>query len=156
MTAGVIEPIIIVLIFAGTLVYYRVQGDVWYVEFTPRALASAASVLLILVFAFSLTLWTSVWQARARDTRFAVRYVVTFWMYFTPVIYPISMVPAEIRWLMYLNPLTAPIETFKWGVLAGLEHSWGWWVYSAALTALVFASGVWYFGRSEGITMDKI
>ena len=156
MSAGLIEPLVIVLFFIGTLVYYRTQGEPWYVIPTPRMFASAASVFVILLFAFSLTLWTSVWQARARDTRFAVRYVVTFWMYFTPVIYPLSMVPEGIRWVVYLNPLTAPIETFKWGVLPGTEHSWAWWGYSAALTLLTFASGVWYFARSESLTMDKI
>lgn len=156
MAAGLVEPAIITLVYIGSLVYYRVNGGVWHVEATPRMLASAASVLLVVAFAFSLTLCTSVLQARARDTRFALRYVVTFWMYFTPVIYPISLVPPGIRWLVYANPLTAPVETFKWGLLPGLEHSWGWFAYSVAVTAGTFALGVWYFARSESVTMDKI
>jgi lipopolysaccharide transport system permease protein len=156
MTAGIVEPAIILLVFIGTLVYYRSTDGIWYVHASPRLLASAASVALIIAFAFSLTVWTSVWQARARDTRFALRYVVSFWLYFTPVIYPMSVVPANLRWLMYLNPLSAPIETFRWGTLPNAEHSWFWFGYSLVVTLVTFFGGVWYFGRVESSTMDKI
>lgn len=156
MTAGFIEPAIITLVLIGALVYYRVNDAVWYIQPDPRLIAAFASVLLILAFAFSLSLWTSVWQARARDARFVLRYVVGFWLYLTPVIYPVSQVPERIRWLAYLNPLTAPIETFKWAVLPGLEQSWAWFGYSVVVTLLTFFAGAWYFARSEGATMDKL
>jgi lipopolysaccharide transport system permease protein len=156
MAAGMVEPAIILLVSVGTLVYYRSNDGVWYVQLGPRLLAAAASIGLILFFAFSLTLWTSVWQARARDARFALRYVVGFWLYFTPVIYPMSVVPSNIRWLMYLNPLTAPVEMFRWGTLPTDEHSWPWFAYSVGITLATFASGVWYFAHAESATMDKM
>jgi lipopolysaccharide transport system permease protein len=156
MTAGVIEPVIIAVVLACSLVFYRVNDGIWYVQPQPRLLAGVASVAVVLAFAFSLTLWTSVWQARARDARFVLRYVVGFWLFFTPVIYPLSLVPANIRWLVQLNPLTAPVETFKWAMLPGMTHSWAWFGYSVAVTVLTFLSGVWYFTRSESATMDKL
>ncbi|MGH9256437.1 MAG: ABC transporter permease [Vicinamibacterales bacterium] len=156
MAAGIVEPAIITLVFVGALVYYRTTDGVWYVRASPRLFASAASIAVILAFAFSLTLWTSVWQARARDARFALRFVVSFWLYFTPVIYPMSVVPPNLRWLMYLNPLSAPIEMFRWGTLPTAEHSWSWFAYSVAITAVTFAGGVWYFAHTESATMDKI
>jgi lipopolysaccharide transport system permease protein len=156
MTAGLIEPAIIALVFAGALVYYRANDGMWYVQADPRLLAALASVLVILAFAFSLSLWTSVWQARARDARFVLRYVIGFWLYLTPVIYPVSQVPERIRWLAYLNPLTAPVETFKWAVLPGLQQSWSWFGYSIAVTIVAFLAGAWYFARSEGAAMDKL
>ena len=113
--------------------YYRVNEGVWYVQLQVRLLACVASVLLVLCFAFSLSLWTSVWQARAqgralrRPLRARLLAVSS-----RPVIYPLSVVPPNLRWLMHLNPLTAPIETFRWGMLPGLEHSWAWFGYSAA------------------------
>ena len=58
--------------------------------------ACVASVALVLAFAFSLSLWTSVWQARARDARFvAPLRRRRSGCIFTPVIYPLSIVPAE-------------------------------------------------------------
>lgn len=157
MARGVIEPAIILLVFAGALVHRRATDGVWYVEADPRLLASAASIVVVLGFAFSLTLWTSIWQARARDARFALRYVVGFWMYFTPVIYPMSVVPPNVQWLMYLNPLTAPIEMFRWGTLpTTADAPWLWFGYSVAVTVATFAGGVWHFTRAEGMTIDKI
>lgn len=156
MTAGVVEPVIITIVLLGALAYYRASDGVWYVQANWRLTACMASVALVLAFAFSLSLWTSVWQARARDARFIVRYVVAFWLYFTPVIYPLSVVPPAIRWLVYLNPLTAPVETFRWGMLPGTEHSWAWFGYSVAVTFATFLGGVWYFTRSESMTMDTM
>lgn len=156
MAAGVVEPVIIALVLIVSLGYYRATDGIWYVQANSRLLLAALPIALVLMFGFSVTLWTSIWEARARDTRFAVRYVLAFWMYFTPVIYPVSMVPPNIRWLIYLNPLTAPTETFKWALLPEMQHSWGWLGYSAAVMALTFVSGVWYFTRSENATMDKL
>lgn len=156
IAAGLVEPVIIALVLLGSVIYYRVTGGVWHVVASSAMLRSVLAALLILLFAFSLSLWTAVWQARARDVRFALRYVVGFWMLFTPVIYPLSMVPADIRWLAYLNPLTAPVEMFKSGLLAGAAYSWPWFGYTAGVTAAVLAGGIWHFGRMESTTVDKL
>lgn len=156
MSAGLVEPVIITLMLLASLVYYRMYDNVWYVPLRVELLACVVSVLLVALFAFSISLWTSVWQARARDVRFGVRYVLAFWMMFTPVIYPLSAVPPNLRWLMNLNPMTAPIETFRWGMLPGLEHSWAWLGYSFGVTLATLGAGVWHFARTEAITMDKM
>jgi len=154
--AGLIEPIIITALLIVSLVYYRTVDGVWYVQGGLRSLAAIPSVLLIVLFAFSLSLFTSVWQARARDAKFALRMVVGFWMYFTPVVYPLSKVPSNVRWLVYLNPLTAPVETFKWALLPGFDHTWRWFAYSVVATTVLFLTGAWYFAWSESATVDKL
>ena len=156
MTPGIVEPVIVALVLACTLIYYRINDGIWYVASEPRPLAAVAALVLVLAFTFSVTLFTSVWQARARDARFVLRYVVGFWVFFTPVIYPLSQVPEDLRWLMHLNPLTAPVETFKWAVLPGMEHSWTWFLYTVAVTVVTFFAGVRFFLRAESETMDKL
>lgn len=156
MGAGVIEPVILVIVLFVTLGNYWRNDGIWYVQPTLRLAAAAASVLVILAFAYSLTLWTSVLQARARDTRYIVRYVVGFWIFFTPVIYPLSVVPADIQWMMHLNPLTEPVETFRWALIPSFDHSWPWFGYSVAITLLTLLSGIWFFTRSENVTIDRI
>lgn len=156
MSGGLVEPVIVAGVLAGSAIYYRLSDGVWYMHGgweLSRALLAAA---LILVFAFSLLLWTSIWQARARDVRFALRYVIGFWLLFTPVIYPLSMVPPDIRWLAQLNPLTPPVELFKSGILPETSYSWPWVGYSALVTVAVFCGGIWHFARTESATMDKL
>ncbi len=156
MTPGLVEPAIVALVLMCSLAYYRISDGIWYVASEPRPLAALAAMVLVLAFTFSVTLFTSVWQARARDARFVLRYVVGFWVFFTPVIYPLSQVPPNIRWLMYLNPLTAPVETFKWAVLPGMEHSWAWLLYTLAVTVVTMLAGARFFVWAESETMDKI
>jgi ABC-type polysaccharide/polyol phosphate export permease len=57
---------------------------------------------------------------------------------------------------MHLNPMTAPIETFRWGMMPGLEHSWPWFGYTVCIAVATFLGGVWHFGRQESATMDKM
>lgn len=156
MAAGLVEPVIVTGVLAGSAVYYRLGEGVWYVNLDASLLRAPLAAMLVLAFAFSLSLTTSVWQARARDVRFALRYVIGFWLYFTPVIYPLSMVPPDIRWLALLNPLTAPIELFKSGILPDGTHSWPLVGYSVAVTFVVFWFGAWHFARTESATMDKL
>jgi lipopolysaccharide transport system permease protein len=156
MTSGIVEPAIMTVVLVLSVFYYRVHDGVWYVHATPRLFFAPLAVLQILVFALALSFWTSVWQARARDVRFILRYTIGFWMYITPVIYPISKIPESIRWVAYLNPLTAPVEMFKWAVLPNMEHSWKWGGYSLAVTVALFAAGAWYFDRVEGATVDRM
>ena len=80
-----------------------------------------AAVLLTLVFTVSVGLWTSVLQARYPDVRQGIRYFMPFWMYFTPIIYPVTIIPEPYRWLMALNPMATIVELFKWGTL-GYGH----------------------------------
>ena len=154
--AGIVEPIILMAVLAGSLVFYRVSDGVWYTAVESHAVALIASLAIMILFAFSVSLFTSVWQARARDARFVLRYIVAFWMYLTPVIYPVSVVPEATRWLAYLNPLTAPLETFRAAMLPQGQYAWGWFGYSAAVTAATFLGGIWYFMRSENATVDKL
>jgi lipopolysaccharide transport system permease protein len=156
MAAGLVDPLVMTGVLIGTLVYYRVGDGVWYANGGVRLFAVVPAVLTILAFAFSLSLWTSVWQARARDVRFVLRYIVSFWLYLTPVIYPLSHIPRRVRWLAYLNPLTAPVETFKWAVLPDTVHSWAWFGYSVGVTLVVFLTGAVYFGRAESATVDRL
>ena len=156
VSAGLVKPAIIGLVFVGSIVYYRVKDGIWPVHPGLDVLRAILAGLLILTFAMSMSLWTSVWLARARDVRFVLRHVLGFWMIVTPVIYPLSRVPADIRWLAYLNPLTAPVEMFKSGILPDVAYSWPWFGYSAILTLAVLCGGAWHFARTEGVTMDKL
>ena len=55
---------------------------------------------------------------KARDIRFIVRYVISFWYFLTPVLYATSSLPHQYRVLANYNPITAPIELIKDSLLA--------------------------------------
>ena len=74
----------------------------------------------------------------------------------TPVLYPLSAVPAKYHWIVFLNPLAGVVQAFKWGVLGIEELNRNALAIDAALVAVVLLSGWWYFARVEGQTVDRI
>lgn len=155
MVPGLVEPIVNIGIAALAVVYYRATMGTWYVHPSARLLIAPLVLLVILFFAFSLSLFTSIYQVRARDVRMTLGYVLGFWMYATPIIYPATQVPAQWRWLMWLNPLAPLAEEFKSVVFDRAAPPA--WTLSLALTeiGLAFVLGVWHFHVMESQTVDR-
>lgn len=153
---GLLYLAILLLVTVGTTIYYfRTQG-VWYITFRPELLASVAAIMLSLAFTVAVGLWTSVLQARYRDIRYGMRYLMPFWMYFTPIIYPVTMIPENWRWLVAVNPMAPIVELFKWGTLGQGHLTVASMTTSLVLTAVTMISGMWFFNREEAASVDKL
>ena len=74
-------------------------------------------LLLAICTALGIGLWCAGWVAHFWDVSTILGYVVRVWMYVTPVVYAISIVPEKWRMLYRLNPMTNVIEGFRWAVL---------------------------------------
>ena len=77
-------------------------------------------------------------------------------MYATPVIYPLSKIPVKYRWIALANPMTALIETFKYGLLGQGTFSWSSLAYSAVFTLVEVLLGTAIFNRTERTFMDTV
>jgi lipopolysaccharide transport system permease protein len=155
MVPGLVEPVLNLLIALLGFIYYRVTVGVWYIHWGPRLLIAPVLVVAILLLAFSLSLFTSVYQVRARDVRFMIGYILGFWMYLTPVIYPVTQIPMKWRWLVWFNPMAPLVEAFK-------SATFGWpgppsWALSVSTIEIlvVFAAGFWHFHAMESQTADQ-
>ena len=49
-----------------------------------------------------------------RDTKNLLSFILLIWMYITPIIFPISIVPEKYRILFYFNPLTSLVDAYRW------------------------------------------
>ena len=147
---------LLLIVMVGTSIYFFQRDGVWYIRLRPELLVSVAAVAVSLIFAISVGLWTSVLQARYRDVRYALRYFMPFWMYFTPIIYPLTRIPEEWRWLAIVNPMTGVVEAFKWGTLGEGHLSARSVSISLTLVALTMVSGIWFFTREEASSIDKL
>jgi lipopolysaccharide transport system permease protein len=156
MVPGFVEPTVNIGVVAAGLVYYRIHEGIWYIHVGPRLLLAPFLLLAILFFAFSLALVTSLYQVRARDVRFIVGYFLGFWVYLTPVIYPVTVIPLKWRWLVWFNPMAPLVEEFK-DVVFGWPGPPLWAVPLSLLEiALVFAAAFWHFHAMESHTADKV
>lgn len=153
---GFVEPVVALVVAIVAVVYYRIADGVWYVVFGPQLLLAPLLLLLIVAFAFGMSLFTSPYQVRARDVRFIMGYILGFWMLLTPVIYPITVVDESWRWLMWLNPMAPPVEAFK-ALLLGWPAPPQWALsVSIAEVVIVLLAGTWHFLAMEAKTNDKI
>jgi homopolymeric O-antigen transport system permease protein len=154
------------LLFAATL-YYLVTDGKFYLRLGFGMLLAPVAIAMVLFLAISVGLWMSVFVARHKDFQFSIRYFTQFWHYLTPVLYPLTLLPTTYeltrlhitvnpRMIAQINPLTAPVELYKWALL-GIGEFPGWALLSSlAITLVVFASGVWFFTRAEGASVDRL
>ena len=91
-----------------------------------------------------------------RDLQVLVGFGVQLWMYATPVIYPLSTMPDHYRWIIVANPLTAVVETFRYGFFGTGVFSWAYLAYSAGFTVLLLLLGMAVFNRVERTFMDTV
>jgi lipopolysaccharide transport system permease protein len=91
-----------------------------------------------------------------RDMMFLVQFGVQLFMYATPVIYPLSEVPEQYRFLAILNPLTSIIETFKVGFIGVGTFEWSYLAYSFGFMIVLLLLGVVVFNRTEKTFMDTV
>ena len=112
-------------LLVATCIYYFVKDGVFYLRLGPQLLVAIVAVAMAAFLSISIGLWTSVLQTRrTRTSSFSIRFM-QLWFYVTPVIFPLSqllkMLPLELHFVPYLNPMSPVVEMAKWGVL-GIGH----------------------------------
>ena len=90
-----------------------------------------------------------------RDFGTVLTFLLQIWMFATPVVYPSSLVPDKLRFLLHLNPMAALVEGFRSAFLGRSFDVVGLSV-SVALAAIAFAVGIAYFEKVEGRFADII
>jgi lipopolysaccharide transport system permease protein len=84
-----------------------------------------------------------------------VGYGVRAWMYATPVVYSIDIIPEQWRALYRLNPMVSVIEGFRWALLgAGGPPDWRLLGLSFLLVTAVFVGGLYLFRSQERSIVD--
>ena len=124
----------------------------------PTSALFLLPVLLLMMAALGLGtgIIVSALTTRYRDLRFLIQFGTQLLMYTTPVIFPLSRIPEQYRWMIAANPMTSIIETFRYGFLGTGTFSWEMLVYSAVVTAVILALGVVLFNHVEKTFMDTV
>lgn len=92
-----------------------------------------------------------------RDLTILFTFIVQLWMYATPIVYPLSMVPqGTLRSLILANPMTPVIETFKYATLGQGYFSWLALGYSFLFMVLLLLVSVVIFNKVQRTFMDTV
>ena len=147
--SGLVDFGISFLMFVAIMVYYRTEPS-WPILMLPVFL------LLAVLTALGVGLWLSALNAIYRDVRYVVPFLVQFWMFASPVVYPSSLVPAKWRWLYGLNPMAGVIEGFRWSLTGTGYPPSRMLLVSSAVVLVVLVSGLMYFQKMETTIADVV
>ncbi|MBI2061491.1 MAG: ABC transporter permease [Nitrospirae bacterium] len=131
------------------MVYFRVAP-------TAAVWTLPLFILLAMMTALGVGLWLCALNVKYRDVRYVLGFLVQFWMFATPVVYPASLVPEKWRTLYGLNPMAGVVEGFRWALLGTPHPAGGLIAVSTAVVLAVLAGGLLYFRRMERTFADVI
>jgi lipopolysaccharide transport system permease protein len=144
-------------LFIALMIIFNVKG----VTLMPNAVALLFPLLILIIAALGLGLgmMVSAVTTKYRDLAFVVTFGVPLLMYTTTVIYPLSTAlnkyPAY-SWIIKYNPVTAIIETFRYGFLGKASFSWGLLGYSTGVTFIILLLGIVIFNKVEKTFVDTV
>lgn len=141
-------------LFAAVYIVYLAMGA--KVAPTPYILLLPLLIAILAGLALGFGIIISSLTTKYRDLTILFTFIVQLWMYATPVIYPLSAMPANRQWLMVLNPVTSLIEAFKLGTLGTGTFHWAWLGYSFGFTVVLLLAGIVVFNRVERSFMDTV
>lgn len=154
VTSNLVRMGIQMLLFIVVYIYYLFMG----VKVAPNAFILLLPLLFVMLAGLSLGfgIIISSMTTKYRDLSILFSFIVSLWMYATPVIYPLSTMSADKQWIMALNPVTAIIEAFKYGTMGVGTFSWGMLGYSFTFMVVLMAIGIVVFNKVQRSFMDTV
>jgi lipopolysaccharide transport system permease protein len=146
--AGLVDLSVGAVPLMALALYYRVHVT-WGLLLLPFF------VLLAAALALSVGMVASALTVRYRDLRHALPFLLQLWMYASPVIYPVSLVPPRWRWAFAVNPMTGVLEGFR-AALTGTPFDWSLVAVPAAAAPILFGVAYYIFRRLEDTFADVI
>ena len=149
MIAAFVDFLVASTVFVGLMLFYHVSfqlSALWI----PLLLAIQVVLTLGVVLpAVALNVWY-------RDIRFVVPLGLQLWMFATPIIYPVTMVPERLHAIYMLNPMAVLIESYRRVVLHGQSPPALYLITAGVIAVALFLIGYVYFRRSEDTFADII
>jgi lipopolysaccharide transport system permease protein len=146
--AGIVDFAIASVILLAMMLFYGVGWSL-------NLLMAPALLLGVVFIALGVGTWLSALIVTYRDFRYVVPFMLQFWMFVTPVVFPASLVPTKWRWLIFLNPMSGLIEGFRSAFLAKDFNFFGLTI-STSVAVILLLVGVVYFERVERRFADII
>jgi len=148
VAAGLVDFLVAGLVLAGLLAWSRISPS-------PMLVFLPLVILLAVGLTLGLGLWLAALNVKYRDVRIIIPFVLQVWMFATPVVYPLHLLPDPFRSLAALNPMVGVVEGFRWCLLGGEPPLLA--LSSTLLFALVLVSGgMLFFRRMERTFVDVI
>ena len=147
--SGLVDVGVASVLLLALMAYYGIAITWWL-------LLSPLFVFSLVVLAAGVGMILASLNVRYRDVKYVVPFGIQLWLFVSPVIYPVSIVPEQYRPLLALNPVTGIVDGFRACVFPTRHFDWQLIGMSLLVTLLVFTGGAVYFRRTERWFADII
>lgn len=137
------------VILIGMMLYYGIYPTVM-TAFLPLL------VILMMFTASGVGLFLASLNVKYRDIRFTIPFLVQFWMFASPVVYPVSMLPEQYHLIYAINPMAGVIEGFRSALLGTVAFPTQMLLVSTLVSIIIFIAGALYFRQTERYFADVI
>ena len=149
LLGSLIDFLIPLPLLVGMMYYYGIELT-WTVLYVPLFL------VLTLLTALGMGLWSSALHVQYRDVHHVINFLTQFLMFATPIFYPASLIPNQWRFLYGLNPMVGVVEGFRWSLLGEGQPLHSSVFLSFPLVILLLIGGFLYFNRVEKTFADHL
>jgi lipopolysaccharide transport system permease protein len=149
VVAPLVDFVLSFLILLVLMAWYRVIPS-WSVATLPLFMGLAVCAAL------GVSLWLSALNVRYRDVGHAIPFLVQFWMYASPIVYPTSLIPERWRVVYSLNPMVGVVEGFRWGLLGKESPDFASILIGGTVALVLLFSGLVFFKRVERSFADIV
>jgi len=147
--AGLIDFAIGSLLLVVLMFYYHVRPT-WALLFSPLV------ILMMVMLTTGVSMLMAAVNVRYRDVKYVLPFLIQIWMFATPIIYPVAMIPVHLRGILSLNPCWGMVNGFRACLFPGQPVDLTLLGMSAVMTIALFIGGAYYFHRCERSFADVI
>ena len=148
VVGGLVDFAIAFVILAGAMLVYGIA---------PSPLALLVIPLLVVVMAVTAAgvgCLLAALNIQYRDVKYITPFLIQIWMYGSPIVYPMSLVPESVRPWYMLNPMAGVIEGFRAVLLGTGPVPWTAIGIASGMAVFIFVVGVYYFRQTERLFAD--
>ena len=149
VVSNLIDFFIALLILLGMMLWFRIVPTIGII-FLPFL------ILLMMLAATGIGLWLTTLSVQYRDVKYGLSFFIQLLFFASPVVYPASSVPPQLRLLYALNPMAGVIEGFRSAFLGTNPMPWDMIAVGTGSAVLITIGGALYFRHMERIFADVI
>jgi lipopolysaccharide transport system permease protein len=147
--SGMLDFVIGSIFLFFMMIYYHVKPG-WNLLFVP------VFVISMMLLALGISMLLAAINVRYRDVKYALPFIIQIWLFVTPIIYPVTFLPAKYQKVLALNPMAGIVEGLRACLFSAHQMPWKLVEISWAVTLLLLIVGALYFRKTERTFADIV
>lgn len=145
------------VVLLGMILFYQFSNiSEVSVALSPNIIFIPFFILLAMTTTLGFGFWLAALNVQFRDVKYATGFIISLWLFITPIIYPTGLISPQWQIIYALNPMVGVIDGFRWALLGFGSPPNITLLLSVVVSIVLFMSGLWFFNRMEKNFADVV